>query len=45
MPSFEYKGISGEKNTYADGVIEAINEDEAVPSTTKKNNNYFNKRS
>ena len=30
MPSFEYKGISGEKNTYADGVIEAINEDEAA---------------
>ena len=27
MPSFEYKGISGEKNTYADGIIEAINED------------------
>ena len=30
MPEFEYKGISGEKNTYADGVIEAINEDEAA---------------
>ena len=30
MPSFEYKGISGEKNTYADGKIEAINEDEAA---------------
>ncbi|MBH32025.1 MAG: pilus assembly protein PilC [Gammaproteobacteria bacterium] len=30
MPSFEYKGISGEKNTYADGVIEAVNEDEAA---------------
>jgi type IV pilus assembly protein PilC len=30
MPSFEYKGISGEKNTYADGIIEAINEDEAA---------------
>ncbi len=30
MPSFEYKGISAEKNTYADGVIEAINEDEAA---------------
>ena len=30
MPSFEYKGISGEKNTYAEGVIEAINKDEAA---------------
>ena len=30
MPSFEYKGISGEKNTYANGIIEAINEDEAA---------------
>ena len=30
MPSYEYKGISGEKNTYANGIIEAINEDEAA---------------
>ena len=30
MPAFEYKGIIGEKNTYTDGVIEAINEDEAA---------------
>ena len=30
MPEFEYKGISGEKNTYADGIIEAVNEDEAA---------------
>jgi len=30
MPSFEYKGISGEKNTYAEGIIEAINKDEAA---------------
>ena len=30
MISFEYKGISGEKNTYAEGIIEAINEDEAA---------------
>ena len=30
MPTFEYKGISGEKNTYASGVIEGINEDEAA---------------
>jgi type IV pilus assembly protein PilC len=30
MPSFDYKGISGEKNTYAEGVIEAVNEDEAA---------------
>ena len=29
MPLYEYKGISGEKNTYADGVIEALNEDES----------------
>ena len=43
MPSFEYKGIS-EKNTYADGVIEAINEDEAAYRLRQKNNNYFNKR-
>ena len=30
MPSFEYKGISGVKNTYAEGIIEAINKDEAA---------------
>ena len=30
MPLYEYKGILGEKNTYADGVIEALNEDEAA---------------
>ena len=30
MQIFEYKGISGEKNTYAQGTIEAINEDEAA---------------
>ena len=30
MPSYAYKGISGEKNTYADGIIEAITEDEAA---------------
>ena len=30
MPLYEYKGISGEKNTYADGIIEALNEDEAA---------------
>ena len=30
MPAFEYKGIIGEKNTYTDGIIEAINEDEAA---------------
>ena len=30
MPAFKYKGIIGEKNTYTDGVIEAINEDEAA---------------
>ena len=29
MPAFEYKGIIGEKNTYTDGVIEAINEEKA----------------
>jgi len=36
MPSFEYKGISGEKNTYADGVIEAVNEDEAAHRLRQK---------
>ena len=36
MPSFEYKGISGDKNTYADGVIEAINEDEAAHRLRQK---------
>ena len=30
MPAYDYKGIIGEKNTYTDGVIEAINEDEAA---------------
>ena len=30
MAEFEYKGIFGEKNTYADGVIEAGSEDEAA---------------
>ena len=30
MPAFEYKGIIGEKNTYTDGDIEEINEDEAA---------------
>ena len=30
MPVYEYKGIIGEKNTYTDGVIEAINDDEAA---------------
>ena len=36
MPSYEYKGISGEKNTYADGIIEAINEDEAAHRLRQK---------
>lgn len=36
MPSFEYKGISGDKNTYADGTIEAINEDEAAHRLRQK---------
>mgnify|MGYP001169735514 CR=1 FL=1 len=30
MPAYDYKGIIGEKNTYTDGIIEAINEDEAA---------------
>ena len=30
MPVYEYKGIIGEKNTYTDGIIEAINDDEAA---------------
>ena len=30
MPVYEYKGIIGEKNTYTDGFIEAINDDEAA---------------
>ena len=30
MPAYDYKGIIGEKNTYTDGIIEAINEDDAA---------------
>ena len=30
MPLFDYKGISGDENKYAEGSIEAINEDEAA---------------
>ena len=30
MPTFEYKGITGEQNKYTDGIIDAINEDEAA---------------
>ena len=30
MPAYDYKGIIGEKNTYTDGIIESINEDEAA---------------
>ena len=29
MSLFDYKGISGDENKYAEGSIEAINEDEA----------------
>ena len=30
MPLFDYKGISGDDNKYAEGSIDAINEDEAA---------------
>ena len=30
MPLFDYKGISGDENKYAEGSIDAINEDEAA---------------
>ncbi len=30
MPSFEYKGIAGEENKYTEGLITAVNQDEAA---------------
>ena len=30
MPNFEYKGIAGEGNKYTEGIIAAVNQDEAA---------------
>ena len=30
MPNFEYKGIAGEGNKYTEGIITAVNQDEAA---------------
>ena len=36
MPLFDYKGIRGDDNKYAEGSIEAINEDEAAFNLREK---------